>query len=83
MQSNESQETQAMTDMLGIAHEIESRAQHGRSRGMSGILVALFRRWDRGRQRRRLRHLDDRLLRDVGLGRADVARETAKPFWRA
>lgn len=37
---------------------------------------------ERSRQRRALADLDDRLLTDVGLTRADVAREIANPFWR-
>ncbi len=37
---------------------------------------------DRFSQRLRLTELDDRLLRDVGLSRGDVAYEAAKPFWR-
>jgi hypothetical protein len=37
----------------------------------------------RVRQRRALRKLDDRLLADVGLTRADARRECAKPFWIA
>ena len=32
--------------------------------------------------RHSLRELDDRMLRDVGLTRADVERELSKPFWR-
>lgn len=35
----------------------------------------------RDRQRRALRELGDRLLDDVGLTRADVRKECAKPFW--
>ncbi|MDH3664350.1 MAG: DUF1127 domain-containing protein [Alphaproteobacteria bacterium] len=37
---------------------------------------------ERGRQRRQLRELSDAALRDIGLARADVQSETAKPFWR-
>ena len=37
---------------------------------------------ERLRQRDRLAELTDAQLRDVGLTRADVRRETAKPFWR-
>lgn len=37
---------------------------------------------ERSRQRRALADLDDRLLTDVGLTRADVVREVANPFWR-
>jgi uncharacterized protein YjiS (DUF1127 family) len=42
------------------------------------------REWnERSRQRHRLLELDDRLLRDIGLTRADVKREIDKPFWLA
>jgi uncharacterized protein YjiS (DUF1127 family) len=37
----------------------------------------------RSRERSVLRALDDHMLRDVGLTRADVYREVSKPFWRA
>ncbi len=37
---------------------------------------------DRARDRRMLAELDDRLLSDIGLSRADVWREVNKPFWR-
>ncbi len=44
-----------------------------------GILLV----WqERGQQRRHLAALDDRLLRDMGMSRADAAREAAIPFWR-
>jgi len=36
----------------------------------------------RSTHRRVLAELDDHLLRDIGLTRADVQRELAKPFWR-
>ncbi len=35
------------------------------------------------RQRVRLSELDARFLRDVGLDRADVARELQRPIWNA
>jgi uncharacterized protein YjiS (DUF1127 family) len=35
------------------------------------------------RERRLLAGLDDHLLRDLGLTRADVAREYDRPFWEA
>ena len=39
--------------------------------------------YERARQRRRLRELDDRLLQDIGMSRADAWREGRKRFWKA
>ncbi len=36
----------------------------------------------RARERRALLALDDHLLKDIGLSRADAVREGSKPFWR-
>ena len=38
---------------------------------------------ERAAGRYRLANLDDRMLRDVGLDRADISREIDKPFWRS
>lgn len=38
---------------------------------------------ERAFQRRALRGMDDRLLRDIGLSPLDAEREGRKPFWRA
>ena len=35
------------------------------------------------RQRRALLHLDDAMLKDLGLSRVDALQEGHKPFWRA
>ena len=37
---------------------------------------------DRWRQRQALLRLDDHLLKDIGITRADAEGEGAKPFWR-
>jgi len=37
---------------------------------------------DHVRQRRHLGELDDRLLRDIGVSRADIDHEMSRPFWR-
>jgi uncharacterized protein YjiS (DUF1127 family) len=37
---------------------------------------------DRAAQRRRLAQLDDRMLRDIGVGRAEAYRESSKWFWQ-
>jgi len=36
----------------------------------------------RQQQRRTLMQLDERMLRDMGISRADAEHEAAKPFWR-
>ncbi len=45
-----------------------------------GILLLWQRR---ANERHALAHLDDRMRRDLGLSRAEIARELRKPFWRA
>ncbi len=47
------------------------------------ILQTLLVWQERDQQRRHLAALDDRLLSDVGISRADAVREAAVPFWRA
>jgi uncharacterized protein YjiS (DUF1127 family) len=48
----------------------------------TSLAVTLWLWVERVRQRRALADLDDRLLRDIGLTRADVWLEIKKPFWR-
>lgn len=38
---------------------------------------------ERAHQRHHLSGLDDRLIRDMGLSRADVDEEIHKPFWKS
>jgi uncharacterized protein YjiS (DUF1127 family) len=45
----------------------------------AGLLLLWAERRD---QRHRLAELNDRMLRDIGLSRADVMAEATKPFWR-
>lgn len=52
-----------------------------RSTLMAGLERLLL--WQaRARQRRHLSKMDDHMLNDIGLTRAEVAREIKKPFWR-
>jgi uncharacterized protein YjiS (DUF1127 family) len=51
---------------------------HGAGRVAEGGLMWL----ERARQRRQLRELNDHMLRDIGLTRADAWAESDKPFWR-
>lgn len=50
---------------------------------ISQAWAALARMQQRRRERRQLAELDERLLRDIGIERADALRESRKPFWRA
>lgn len=65
----------------------------GRARQSRRLLETLGRRllaawlllesWqERARQRRALLALDDRLLKDIGVSRADALHEGRKPFWK-
>ncbi len=51
--------------------------------GAARLLRAIPAWYERARQRRHLMALDDRLLRDIGISRAEALREFDKPFWRA
>ena len=49
-----------------------------------GRLLRLLIAWsERARERHELESLSDHSLRDIGLSRAEVGREIAKPFWQA
>ncbi len=56
---------------------------HGNVAGLAArALNALFAWQRRLSDRIALQSLDDRMLRDIGLTRADVEFESSKPFWR-
>jgi len=68
---------------VGGARRVGSRrARHAR-RNISGRIVATLGEWRRrARDRGQLARLDDRMLRDIGLTRADAEFLSNKPFWR-
>lgn len=49
---------------------------------LRGLVEQLFVWQERWEQRERLSGLDEHILRDIGLSRADALRESDKPFWR-
>ncbi len=48
---------------------------------LRALLQGVARWYGRARERRALAHLDERMLRDIGISAADARREAAKPFW--
>jgi uncharacterized protein YjiS (DUF1127 family) len=53
------------------------------SRSRAASLLRYVLTWsERIRQRQALQALDEWVLKDIGLSRADVMREYDKPFWR-
>jgi uncharacterized protein YjiS (DUF1127 family) len=58
----------------------------GRRAARRSLLIRLFDRlivWqERADERARLSEMPEPMLRDLGLSRADLAREIEKPFWR-
>jgi uncharacterized protein YjiS (DUF1127 family) len=63
---------------LGRSGE-RSRSWQARLTGAADLLLTWY---ERRRQRRELQALSDHMLHDIGIGRADVEAESAKPFWR-
>ena len=62
---------------------LSTRIGFTRNKGLlAGIVDVLIDWQDRTRSRVMLSRLDDRMLHDMGLSRADVDFETTKPFWR-
>jgi uncharacterized protein YjiS (DUF1127 family) len=63
---------------------------NGLSRGVGHEIVAVLDRlfetpflWaERAAERRHLSELDDHMLKDIGLNRADIDAVANKPFWR-
>jgi cytosine deaminase len=79
--SYEGQEVQRRTTeaaLLQLGHgatAVRSHVRVGDVQGLGSMAAVL-------QARRALRGLSDAMLRDLGLTRGDVARETEKPFWR-
>ena len=64
------------------SHSLRLFLDHGGLVSLGGAAVRAVLFWmERSRQRRALAELDDRLLRDIGLTRAEAMQECANPFW--
>lgn len=68
-------------------HVPQDRVRHRKARptpaNAGNRVFATLREWRRrARDRGRLAELDDRMLKDIGITRADVEFLISKPFWR-
>lgn len=76
----ECQETAAARD---VRSGPSARALFGRLLKAVESTVTLMARWqDHRRGRRMLMEMDEHLLKDIGISRADAYRESHKSFWR-
>lgn len=69
--------------LRGRAHSPGGGQLHGgRRKGLLRRVLERLMLWQsRAAERTALAELDERLLRDMGLSRRDVERESRKPFW--
>jgi len=66
------------TILIGTQHFV------GQATGFLASLVEAPFVWlERVQDRRRLAELDDHLLRDIGISRAEAEHAAARPFWQA
>jgi uncharacterized protein YjiS (DUF1127 family) len=66
----------------GEVRRAQRRFAHSAHRTLLHVVETLVRWSERASQRRRLRELDGYMLKDIGLSRADAARESGKWFWQ-
>lgn len=72
-----------MTTMeLGKTARAAAPAARSLSSRIVSVVQLMFAWQERWEQRERLGGLDEHMLSDIGLSRADAARESGKPFWR-
>jgi uncharacterized protein YjiS (DUF1127 family) len=50
---------------------------------IGSLIAGLARMHERARGRRLLLEMDARMLKDIGITRAELEAEAAKPWWRA
>jgi uncharacterized protein YjiS (DUF1127 family) len=56
--------------------------RHGGPQRFASVAVTRLMRWhELARQRRALLMLDERILKDIGVTRAEAEREASRPFW--
>lgn len=66
---------------LPRSNPTEAEAGHAWKWSMGAVIAMLLQWHERAHQRRALLTLDDRMLKDIGVSRAEAEREANKPFW--
>jgi len=67
---------------LPASPDFLTRRTSPRRMSVRSVLEKILEWQSRATERRRLAGLEDRLLTDMGLNRADAWQESRKPFWR-
>ena len=76
--------TQRATALKAATGRIGAGFSRGLIQAAAARVFGTLLLWQRrANERHALAHLDDRMRRDLGLSRAEIARELRKPFWRA
>jgi uncharacterized protein YjiS (DUF1127 family) len=76
--------SQRLTAFEATAGRIGAGSFRGLVRAAASRAFGTLLLWQRrANERHALDHLDDRILRDLGLNRAEIAWESRKPFWHA
>lgn len=69
--------------MIALGSPLRAATLHPSRPARPGLLAMLETWAERRRQRRALLDLNEQMLKDIGLSRADAYREGLKPFWQA
>ncbi len=65
------------------AEQLSATSDQSSGRGLARVSAVLMLWINRSRQRRALSHMQDYLLKDIGISRVDALQESRKPFWKA
>ncbi|MBP2302206.1 DUF1127 domain-containing protein [Azospirillum picis] len=73
----------AVDRVIRVREEAQGEAKAGLvGRSAWWLFELLFATLERHKQRQALSALDDHLLKDIGISRAEAEQEVTKPFWR-
>lgn len=65
-----------------MSHVHRAHTYRGFGLPLFGAVQTAVRRFRDRRQMNALLHMDDYMLKDIGVSRSDIQREATKPLWR-